>query len=126
MASAGNLFETLRKATDLRTKVLTTSTTNTTYTARVGGASDNFITDKVIRVDGTSGSAMTITLPNGKFYGQTILVVLDVWAATSTVDVDVETYPGTDSTQITGAGGYTLLMWFGSVSGWVEIHNAVT
>ena len=126
MASAGNLFETLRKATDLRTKVLTTSTTNTTYTARVGGASDNFITDKVIRVDGTSGSAMTITLPNGKFYGQTILVVLDVYAATSTVDVDVETYPGTDSTQITGAGGYTVLMWFGSVSGWVEIHNAVT
>lgn len=126
MASAGNLFETLRKATDLRTKVLTTSTTNTTYTARVGGTSDNFITDKVIRVDGTSGSAMTITLPDGKFYGQTILVVLDVYAATSTVDVDVDTVAGTDPAQITGAGGYIVLMWVGSASGWVTVISAVT
>ena len=119
--SAGNFFETERKAFDLRTKKLTTSTSLTTYTARVGGASDNFIVDRVIVVDGTSGSAMTITLPNGKYYGQKILVLLEVYAATSTVDVDVETVAGTDATQLTAAGGYTELMWQGSTLGWVEV-----
>jgi len=124
MASAGNWFETERKAFDLRTKELLSSVA--TYTARVGGASDNFIVDRVIRVDGTSGTALVITLPNGKYYGQQILVTLDIWAATSTVDVDVETTAGTDSTQITGAGGYTMLVWLGGTTGWVEFANAVT
>lgn len=124
MASAGNFFETERKAFDLRTKALLSSVA--TYTARVGGASDNFIVDRVIRVDGTSGTALTITLPDGKYYGQTILVTLDVWAATSTVDIDVDTTAGTDATQITGAGGYTMLVWLGSTTGWVEFANAVT
>lgn len=118
MASAGNWFETRRKAYDLRTKALLSSVA--TYTARVGGASDNFIVDRVIRVDGTSGTALTITLPNGKYYGQKILVLLEVYAATSTVDVDVETVEGTDATQLTAAGGYTELMWQGT-AGWVEV-----
>lgn len=122
--SAGNWFETRRKAFKLRTKVLLSSVA--TYTARVGGASDDFIVDRVIRVDGTSGTALVITLPDGKHYGQRILVTLDVWAATSTVDVDVDTTAGTDSTQITGAGGYTILVWLGSTTGWVEVANAVT
>lgn len=122
--SAGNWFETRRKAFKLRTKVLLSSVA--TYTARVGGASDNFIVDRVIRVDGTSGTALVITLPDGKYYGQRILVTLDVYAATSTVDVDVDTVAGTDSTQITGAGGYTILVWLGSTTGWIEIANAVT
>lgn len=122
--SAGNWFETRRKAFKLRTKVLLSSVA--TYTARVGGASDDFIVDRVIRVDGTSGTALVITLPDGKHYGQRILVTLDVYAATSTVDVDVDTTAGTDSTQITGAGGYTILVWLGSTTGWVEVANAVT
>ena len=122
--SAGNWFETRRKAFKLRTKVLLSSVA--TYTARVGGASDDFIVDRVIRVDGTSGTALVITLPDGKYYGQRILVTLDVYAATSTVDVDVDTTAGTDSTQITGAGGYTILVWLGSTTGWVEVANAVT
>jgi len=124
MASAGNFFETQRKAYDLRTKALTTSTTVTTYTARVGGASDNFIVDRVIRVDGTSGSAMTITLPNGKYYGQRCLVILEVYAATSTVDVTATT--GDSATQMTAAGGYSDLVWMGSTLGWVELSNEAT
>lgn len=109
-----------------RVKVLTTSATCTTYTARTGRAEDNFIIDRVIRVDGTSGSAMVITLPDGVYYGQELLVVLEVYAATSTVDVDVDTVAGNDATRITGAGGYTILRWFGSTVGWLEIANAVT
>jgi hypothetical protein len=121
--SAGNWFETERKAFDLRTKKLLSSVS--TYTARVGGASDNFIVDRVISVDGTSGTALTITLPDGKYQGQLITVILDVYASTSTVDVDVDTVAGSDATQITAAGGYTILMWSGTV-GWKEIANSAT
>lgn len=121
--SAGNWFETKRKAFKLRTKILTTSTSCTTYTARVGGASDNFIVDRVIRVDGTSGSAMKITLPDGKYYGQRLLVVLDVYAATSTVDVDVDTADGVDSTQLGATGGYNVLEWVNATTGWVEVKT---
>jgi len=112
--------------TTQRVKVLTTSTTVITYTAKTGRAADDFVIDRIIRVNGTSGSAMTITLPDGVYYGQELLVVLETYAATSTVDVDVDTVAGTDSTQITGAGGYTILRWFGSTTGWLEIANAVT
>ncbi len=122
--SAGNYFEVERKAYDLRTKELTTATATTTYTARTGGSSDNFIVDRVIRVDGTSGSAMTITLGDGNYYGQRCLVILEVYAATSTVDVTTTT--GDDATQMTAAGGYSDLVWMGSTLGWVELNNEAT
>ncbi len=122
MASAGNFFETQRKAYDLRTKALLSSLA--TYTARVGGASDDFIVDRVIRVDGTSGTALTITVPDGKFYGQRILVILEVYAATSTVDVS--TTSGDDGTQLTAAGGYNDMVWHGSTLGWVELSFEAT
>ena len=107
-----------------RVKLLTTAAAVVTYTAKTGRGADDFVVDRVIRVDGTSGSAMVITLPDGVYYGQELFVVLEVYAATSTVDVDVDT--GTDATQITGAGGYTILRWFGSTVGWLETANAVT
>ncbi len=120
--SSGNWFETERKAYDLRTKALLSSAA--TYTARVGGASDNFVIDRVIRVDGTSGTAVTITLPDGKFYGQKFLVILEIYAATSTVDVT--TASGDEGTQLTAAGGYTEMMWTGSTLGWVELNFEAT
>jgi hypothetical protein len=122
MASAGNWFETKRKAYNLRTKVVLSSVA--TYTAKVGGASDDFIVDRVIRVDGTSGTALTITLPDGKFYGQRCLVILEIYAATSTVNVS--TTSGDDATQMTAAGGYSDLVWHGSTLGWVELSNEAT
>ena len=124
MSTAFNFFDTEYKALKLRTKELTTSTTNTTYTAKTGRAADNFIVDRVITVDGTSGSAMTITLPNGVAYGQRCLVILEVYAATSTVDVSTTT--GDDATQMTAAGGYSVLVWHGSTLGWVEESNEAT
>ena len=122
MSTAGNYFEVQRKAFKQRTKTLLSSVA--TYTAKVGGASDTFIIDRVIRVDGTSGTALTITVPDGKFYGQRLLVILEVYAATSTVDVS--TTSGDDATQMTAAGGYSDLVWMGSTLGWVELNNEAT
>lgn len=121
MSTGGNFFEVERVAYNLRTKSIASTAAASTYTARVGGASDNFIVDRVIRVDTTLTGTMTITLPNGKYYGQKVLVILEVYAATGTVDVDVETIAGTDATQLTAARGYTELMWQGSTLGWVEV-----
>lgn len=107
-----------------RVKQLTTATAVVTYTAKAGRAADDFIIDRIIRVDGTSGSAMTITLPNGTYYGQRCLVILEVYAATSTVDVTTTT--GDNATQMTAAGGYSDLVWMGSTLGWVELSNETT
>jgi hypothetical protein len=107
-----------------RVKVLTTATAVVTYTAKTGRAADDFIIDRVIRVNGTSGSAMAISLPNGVYYGQRCLVILEVYAATSTVDVTTTT--GDNATQMTAAGGYSDLVWQGSTLGWVELSNETT
>jgi len=107
-----------------RVKVLTTSATVTTYTAKTGRPADDFVIDRVIRVNGTSGSAMVITLPNGVYYGQQLLVILEVYAATSTVDVDVDT--GDDSTTLTAAGGWSIMQWAGSTIGWLELAKSAT
>jgi len=107
-----------------RVKVLTTSATVTTYTAKTGRPADDFVIDRVIRVNGTSGSAMVITLPDGVYYGQQLLVILEVYAATSTVDVDVDT--GDDSTTLTAAGGWSIMQWAGSTIGWLELAKSAT
>ena len=119
MASAGNWFETKRKAYKLRTKVLTTSSTLTTYTTRAGGASDNFIIDRVIQVTTTSGNSMDITVSNGVYPGQQLLVVFVSEAVTETVITDVDT--GDDGTTLTGASGYKILLWIDDTNGWVEM-----
>lgn len=124
MASAGNWFEVQRKAFDLRTKELVTSATLVTYTARVGGASDDFVVDRVIKVTSSDGNNMAITLPNGKHFGQRLLVVFEVEANAETVDVTSTT--GDNATQMTAAGGYSDLVWMGSTLGWVELSNEAT
>lgn len=122
MASPHQWFENTRKAYKLRTRALLSSVS--TYTALVGTSANNLIVDRVIVVDGTSGTALTITLPDGRFYGQKILVILEVYAATSTVDVTSST--GDSATQMTAAGGYSELQWHGGTSGWVELNNEAT
>lgn len=122
--SAFNWFDTERKAYDLRTKQFTTSSGNITYTARVGGTSDNFIIDRVIRVTTGSTFSLTITVPDGKYYGQRLLVIFEVEGGTETIDVSTTT--GDDATQMTAAGGYSDLVWHGSTLGWVELSNEAT
>lgn len=122
--SAFNWFETERKAFDLRTKSLTTASGDITYTARTGRVDDNFVIDRVIRVTSTDGYDMTITLPDGTYYGQECLVIFEVEANDETVDVSTTT--GDDATQMTDAGGYSLLQWQGDTLGWVELAQEAT
>lgn len=120
MSTAGNFFEVERKAFKLRTKILTTSSTNTTYTTRAGGASDNFIIDRVIQVTTTSGNSMDITVSNGVYPGQQLLVVTVSHAGgAETVTTDVDT--GDDGTGISTTGSWSLLMWIDDTNGWVEL-----
>lgn len=122
--SAGNFFNTERMAYDLRTVELTTGDGDTTYTAKTGRVADNFVIDRVIVVTTTADYAMTITVPDGTYYGQELLVILETLGDDETVDVSTTT--GDDATQMTAAGGYSVLQWQGSTLGWVELANEAT
>lgn len=117
--SAGNFFETERKAFDLRTKAITTSASVITYTARVGGASDNFIVDRVIQITTTSGNSMVVTVPNGKYPGQQLLIVFVTEGNAETVTTSVST--GNNITQRDATGEWSILMWIDDTNGWVEM-----
>lgn len=117
MASAGNWFETERKAFKLRTKVVNTAT----YTARTGGASDNFIIDRVIQVNTTSGINVTITVPNGVYPGQQLLIECTAnGGGTDTIDTTVIA-PGDPITQRDAVGEWSILMWVDDTNGWVQM-----
>lgn len=122
--SALNFFDTEKKAVDLRTVNLTTGSGKITYTARTGRVADNFIADRVINVTTTSTYSMTITVPDGVYMGQLLLVSFVTEAGTETVDVTTTT--GSDATQMTDDGGYSLLMWINSVVGWVVVSYSAT
>ena len=107
-----------------RVKQITSSAAVLTYVAKSGRAADDFVIDRVIRVDGSSGSAMTITLHNGVYYGQRCLVILEAYAATATTNVTTD--KGDNATPMTAAGGYSDLVWMGSTLGWVELSNETT
>jgi hypothetical protein len=107
-----------------RVKQFTTSSGVITYTAKTGRDSDDFIIDKVIRVTTGSTYSLTITVPDGVYYGQTLLVLLEVEGGTETVDVNTTT--GDNATQMTAAGGYWYGMWHGSTIGWCTIAGSAT
>ena len=100
-------------------KNLTTSAAVTTYTAKTGRDSDGFIIDRVIRVTTTDGNNMAITLPNGTYYGQTILVIFEVEGSAETVDVSADT--GDSATQMTAAGGFHYAVYSGPTIGWTTL-----
>ncbi len=124
MSAPANWFSTKHKALNMRTKLLTTSSTKTTYTAATGRVADHFHTDRVIRVDTTSESGMTITVPNGAAYGQRLLVLMEVLGGSA--KVDVTTSKGDDATQMSAAGGYWNGEWQGSTLGWVTVTGSAT
>jgi len=124
MGAPANFFKTRHDALKLRTVALTTATGNTTYTARTGRVADNFVVDAVIRVTSTATFSMTITVPDGVAYDQRLLVIFEVEASSETVDATTTT--GDNATQMTAAGGYSVLVWHGSTLGWVEESNEAT
>lgn len=102
-----------------RVKQFTTASGAITYTAKTGRAADDFVIDRVIRVTSASDYALTITLPNGVYYGQLLTVVFEVLGDDETIDIDVDT--GTDSTQLDAAGEWTVMQYLGSTIGWLEL-----
>ena len=122
--SSFNFFNTMQKAYDLRTKQFTTASGVITYTAKTGRPADNFIVDAVIRVTTASTYSLTITVPDGTFYGQTLLVLFEVEGGTETITTTTTT--GDNGTSLTAAGGYNYLMWHGSTIGWCLIASFAT
>jgi hypothetical protein len=107
-----------------RVKQFTTAPGVITYTAKTGRAADDFIIDRVLRVTTGSTYSLTVTVPDGVYYGQTLLVLFEVKGGTETVDVTTTT--GDDATQMTAAGGYWYGMWHGSTIGWCTIASSAT
>ena len=122
--SIHNWFNTEQGAYNLRTKQLVTADGVITYTAKTGRPADNFVFDRVIKVTTTATYNMTITVPDGVYIGQRLLVIFEVEGSTETVDVSTTT--GDDATQMTAAGGYSDLCWMGDTLGWVELSNEAT
>lgn len=118
MASAGNWFETRRKAHALREKAVTT-----TYTVRVGGASDDFIVDRVLTIP-TATAAFTITLPDGKFRGQRFLAVV---TKSGTMSNNATVSTNTNNYKLKYARDYVSLEWIGSGDkGWIYLNKSAT
>ena len=117
--SAGNYFETKRKAYDLRT---TTITNLSTYSVRVGGASDNFIVDAVVKIVTTAdGNNLTLTVPNGKYSGQRLILIFDTQGDDETVTVSVTTG---DTVTFDAADEWVELVWIDSSIGWKKSRYA--
>ncbi len=117
--SAGNYFETRRKAFNLRTKDVTA-----TYTTRAGGASDNFIEDRVITSTDPSAS-FTVTVSNGTYEGQRFLATFLSDASSVTVTID-PALGDTANYAMTAAGDYVILQWSNATTGWVTIKEVTT
>lgn len=119
--SAGNYFETRRSAYNLRTKEITTSSTLSTYTTRAGGAKDSFIEDRVIKVTTTTNNSLTITVSDGTYEGQRLLIIFE----TEETNEGVTLTPVTGSiTNLSAQNDYTSLEWVGAL-GWKEMHNTI-
>jgi len=118
--SKGNYFEIRRGAYDLRRKEI-----NTTYTVRLGGASDNFITDAVIDIKDPAAN-FTVTLGSGTYIGQEIVVVMSSDANSKTGTLSVTNHETSDPETFThsAADEYTLLIWTGTE--WATISNSST
>jgi len=122
--SANNWFVTEKRAHAQRTKQFTTSDGVITYTAKTGRNADSLNLDRVIRVTTGSTYSLTITVPDGVYYGQRLLVLFEVEGGTETVDVSTTT--GDDATQMTAAGGYWNGEWHGATIGWATISGSAT
>ena len=109
--AAGNLFITRKKAFVLRTKAV-----NATYTVRVGGSVYNHIKDRVITVtDPVAG--FTITIPDGVYEGQQLLITFLSDANNVTV-IAYKSTPGA-GVNLTTAGDFVSLEWVNDDAGWI-------
>jgi len=115
--SAFNWFNTEHRAFDLRTKVV-----NAAYTVRVGTVANNFVVDRVINIVDPAAD-FTLTVPNGLYPGQQLMINLVSNGNSKTVTIDGNA--AQDSTMAT-AGQYQISEWTNSTTGWVVLKESVT
>ena len=110
---ASNLFLTRKKAFELRTKAVIS-----TYTVKVGGSDENHIKDRVITVTDPE-EAFTITIPDGVYEGQQLLITF----LSDDNDVTVTAYKSTPGAGIdlTAAGDFASLEWVNATVGWIVL-----
>ena len=109
--SSSNLFLTRKKAFTLRTKAV-----NVAYTVKVGGSAYNHIKDRVITVTDPVEN-FRITIPNGVYEGQQLLITFLSDANDKTVDAYKST-PGA-GVDLTAAGDFVSLEWVNGTVGWI-------
>jgi len=130
--SGGNWFLTRKKAFDLRTISLTSGADTATvgptdaYTVKVGTPTNDFVVDRVINVTLTAGNDLAITLPNGIFEGQRILINLVLDGGTSTATVTPATANTTATYALTTLGDYCSLEWMNATEGWAYLSEVTT
>jgi hypothetical protein len=107
-----------------RVKAFTTASGTITYTAKTGRAADDFVIDRVIRVTTTSTYSLTITVPDGVYYGQKLTVLFEVEGSNETVATNTST--GDNGTTLTAAAGYNHFEWHGSTLGWCLVDSSAT
>lgn len=107
-----------------RVKQFTTASGAITYTAKTGRAADDFVIDRVIRVTTASTYSLTITVPDGVYYGQRLDVLFEVEGGTETIATTTTT--GDNGTSLTAAGGYNRFEWMGSTIGWILTDSSAT
>lgn len=103
-----NLFETRRQAFNLRTVTLSAAT----YTVKTGRAEDGRIIDRVI--DATQCPTV-ITVPNGVYEGQRLLIKCSDTDLTGIVDVNTTTG---DDADLNATNEFVSLEWVDATSGW--------
>lgn len=102
--------------------VANTRTITATATARTGRVADNFVFDNPIIVDDPAAD-VTLTIPDGSYVGQLLLVNLTGNASSKTLTVTCTT--GTDYSTSTD-GQYTLMIWSGATAGWAKVSGNMT
>lgn len=118
--SANNLFETRRKGFVIRTVTVTED-----YTVRVGSSANNFIVDRVVNVDSSAEAAIAITVPNGLYEGQRVLINFTVEGSAETITVTPATANTTATYSFTDIGDYCSLEWMNSTEGWAPLNSQV-
>ena len=111
--SVTNLYETRRKAFDLRTVTLTAAT----YTVKTGRSEDGRIQDRVIDAAVTP---CVITVPDGVYEGQRLLISCSDSSIVGIVDVNTTTG---DDTDLNAANEFVSLEWINSTVGWQTIAS---
>ena len=108
--------------TEARGYVAGTKTIDAAYTVRVGTAANSFHVDRVVVVEDPAAD-MTLTVPDGLFVGQQLLITLESNDDSKTLTIDGNA--AQDSTMET-AGMYQISEWVGATTGWVVLKESVT